>query len=356
MSKSSKKSSGRSLPHLLKMSPMADALASGPVTLPDVKAPSLEGLKVTVPARADLTEDDLLRRLHELKREHASMRDRAVGEQVALGDEVQLNTLGYCDGKLIPFSVRVGLWLELAPQAPLPGFAEAIAAGTVGDSLEVNLVLPSDYPVEWMRGLPARFVVDLKAAREVVELGDETPALFKALGRGTTLDAVMTSIREELEDELADSLTLEGQERVLDALVSRAKLTVPSTLVEEEIRRRWGQQEGKLLGELGFDAEEQREAMLGWLNDPATRADAEHRLQVALVLRAVAAQAHLELTPAKLEHIAQVAGAASGLSAEQVRAGLRESKDLTAQMAQTAWHLLAVEHVMAAAQVTYEGA
>ena len=347
-------SSDSSLPYLLKMSPLADAKA--PVDLPSVAAPSLDGLSVTVPKAADLTQDDLIRRFHELKREHGHNRDRAAKEAVQLGDDVQIDTLGYCDGKLIPFSARFGLWLELAPQEALPGFAEAIAGEAVGDSIEIDLTLPANYPVGWMRSKPARFIVDLRAAREVKEPDDEAPAFLKALKRGKTLDEVMNSIREELEDRLADTLTVEGENLVLDALAARAKVEVPAALVDEEIRRRWTTLEGKALITRGFDATEQREAMQTWLDDPITRADAERRLGIALVLRAVAENEKLELTPKKLEEMTVAATAPFGLTAAQVAEGLRESPELTTQMAQTGWHLLAVEYVMSKATVKFEGA
>ena len=346
----------RGLPYLLKMSPLVDAMATGPVELPSIQAPSLESLEVQVPAHPDLTQEDLLRRFHELKREHARSRDRAPKEAVRLGDEVQLDTLGYCDGKLIPFSARFGLWLELAPQPALPGFAEAIAGQPVGDSLEIEVKLPGDYPVAWMRGKPARFIVDLRAARELVEPEDEAPAFLAALKRGKTLDAVMDSIREELEDELSDTLTLEGQDLVLDALVERADPRVPQALVDEEVRRRWGQLEGKGLVARGFDSNEQQEALDSWLSDPLTRADAERRLKIAVVLKAVAEQHKLQLTPAKLQELAQTTVAPFGFTPADVKEALGESRELTTQMAQTAWHLLAVEYVMSKAKVKFEGA
>lgn len=349
-------SSDSSLPYLLKMSPIADAMNNAPVELPAVKAPSLEGLTVTVPKPADLTQDDLIRRFHELKREHAKSRDRAPKEAVQLGDEVQLDTLGYCGGKLIPFSARFGLWLELAPQEALPGFAEALAGEGVGDSIEIDLTLPATYPVAWLRSKPARFIVDLRAARAVTEPADDAPAFLAALKRGKTLDEVMNSIREELEDLLADTLVVEGQNLVLDAVAARGEVTVPEKLIDEEIRRRWGQLEGKALIARGFDATEQREAMQSWLDDPLTRADAGRRLKIGLVLKAIAEKEKLQLTPKKLEEIAKAAGESFGLKPAEVAAGLRESPALTAQMAQTAWHLLAVEHVMSKATVKFEGA
>lgn len=352
--KSESKSKG--LPYLLKMGPMGDALAVTPVDLPKVRAPSTDDLEVTVPMPADLTENDLVRRFHELKREHAKIRERKAGEEVAMGDDVTLDTLGYCEGKIIAFSARFGLTLELAPQPTLPGFSEAIAKGKVGDSLEIELVIPADYPVEALRTKPARFIVDIRAAKEVTEPDDESPAFLKAAGKGKTLDEVMDTIREELEDELADTLTLAGQDLVLDALIERSDVQVSKALIDEEVRRRWGQLEGKALVERGFDATEQQEALESWLADPLTRTDCERRLKIALVLKAITERDKLQLTPEKLEEMATISAEPFGLSAADVKKGLRESKELTAQMAQTAWHMLAVEHVMSQASIKYEGA
>jgi trigger factor len=357
VTKSKKRESvSKALPYLLKMGPLGDALAVTPVELPSVKAPSTDDLEVTVPLPADLTQDDLLRRFHELKRQHAKIRERAAGEEVAMGDDVQLDTLGYCEGKLIPFSARFGLWLELAPQPTLPGFSEAIAGEKVGDSLEIELTIPADYPVEALRNKPARFIVDIRAAREVTEPDDEAPAFLKALKKGKTLEDVMDAIRDELEDELADTLTLAGQDLVLDALIERSQAQVPKSLIDEEVRRRWGQLEGKALAERGFDGEEQQEALNAWMTDPLTRTDAERRLKIALVLKAITERDKLKLTPEKLEELATITAAPFGLSAADVKKGLRESKELTAQMAQTGWHMLAVEHVMSLASIKYEGA
>jgi trigger factor len=73
------------------------------------------------------------------------------------------------------------------------------------------------------------------------------------------------------------------------------------------------------------------------------------------VLKAVTEAEKLELTPKKFEELAQIAGEGFGLSAKDIKEGLRESRQLTTQMSQTAWHLLAVEHVMSKAKVKFEG-
>lgn len=331
-------------------------ISTGPVAhLPQVKAPSLEGLSVTVPAPEDLTQDDVLERFHALARAHAEVRPREEGEPVALGDDVQLDILGYANGHLIPFSVRVGHWMELAPQPMLPGFAEVLAEAEVGDSVEVGLLLPEDYPAEHLRGMPARFLVDIRAAREVRMPDTDSDALLRALGRGATHDAVVASIVDELEAELADLLWVDARDLVLDQVVARADVRLPPGLVEEEVRRRWNQTEGEALARKNFSLEEQQEALDGWLQHPDIRADAERRLKIALVLRAIAERDRLTLDPGKVVEVLEEPSAAFGISPEQLHGSLADPAT-AAQLRDAAWHLLLVEHVMSHAQVRFEGA
>jgi trigger factor len=340
--------------HRLKISPLAQSMGKGPVDLPGVEAPSLADLKVRVPPLPPATEDDLLTRFHELLREHAKKHDRKKGETTQMGDDVCIDAIGWSGGKLIPFSARFDLWMELAPLVQLPGFAECIAGEAVGDKLQLDMTLPQQYALVKLRGAKCTFVVHILAAR-AVELPDgESPEFLKKLGRGKNLDEVMESIRKELEQRRANELIVNAQDMVLDELVRRAKIEVPKTLVDEEIRRAWGRLEAPKLAPRRFDTPAQDEAVQAWLNDPMTRAETARRLAISLVLKAIGERDGLKLTPKKLEELVALAGEPYGLTEKQVHEGLRESAELTQQMEQMAWHLLAVEHVMARAKIEFE--
>ncbi|RKH01934.1 peptidylprolyl isomerase [Corallococcus sp. CA053C] len=339
---------------LVQRLPVAPGLGHA-ADLPEVKAPSLENLAIRVPVGDDLTETDLLERFHELARATADVRPRAEGEALAMGDDVQLDILGYANGRLIPLSTRLGYWMELAPQLMLPGFSEVIAEANVGDSVEVALILPDDYPAEQLRGMPARFLVDVRAAREVRMPDTESDAFLQKLGRGATHEEVMGSIVEEMEGEMADLLWVDARNMVLDELVARSGVTVPKALVDEEIRRRWLQLEGETLAQKFFSLEEQQEALDGWLHHPGIRDDVERRLKIALVLRAIAQRDKLQLTPPVALELLKESSEPFGITEAQLRESMLDPA-AAAQMNDVAWHLLAVEHVMTQAKVTFEGA
>jgi trigger factor len=255
--------------------------------LPSVQAPSLEGLTVEAPERAPITGEDIQERFEALCRAHAPRRDRQVGEEVALGDDVLLDVLGYAHGRLIPFSVRLDWWTELAPEPLLPGFFEALAGAKVGVSAAVAIELPQTYAVESLRGATAEFIVEVKAAQELGPVDLESPEFLASLGLGSTLEEALEQVAEALAIEREVAARRELEERVLEVLLERTPLELDPSLIDEEIRQRWLQAEYPALVAKDFDAEELQEAWEGWRTDASTRIDAEWRLRVALVLQAI---------------------------------------------------------------------
>lgn len=344
------------LAYLLNRVPLAPSGGAALAELPQVEPPSLEELEVSVPAPPQLTHEDLLARFHQLLRERAKQRERAASEPVQLGDEVELDMLGYSAGKLLPYSVRAGAWMELVPQDHLPGFAESIAGHSVGEGLVTQMVLPESYPVQACRGREVRFLIDIRAAREVEVLDPRSPSVLRRLGRGKTLDQVLKSIAAELRAEQADQRWVEAQDLVLDVLAGRVATEVPARLIDEEIRARWSQCEAPILSAKNFTLQEQAEALEGWLSDPLTRVDAERRLRVALALRAIAEREGLELTPAEAGELLEVVLTPAGVNLEKAREALREDDEQARKVVGALFHLKLVAYVMDRAKINFESA
>ncbi len=337
------------------MNPMVKEPVQSALLLPSCAPPSLENLVVSVPPCVPLTPHDLTARLVNKARSLAFRRDRIAGENLAMGDEVLVDTVGYCNGKLVPFSARFGFWLDLEPLDSLPGFSEAVAQGAVARSLQINLNFPSDFPVAAFRNLPARFIVDIRGAREVTPVSLDSPAFLAQL-KVANLDAAMNLVRDELEAEQQATLSLQATNMVLDELARRSNPVISRPLVDEEIRRRWVATEGNAMVARDYDVAEQEEAVQTWLRDEAVRADCERRLRVSVTLKAMVEAEKLTLSPEKLESLVVKNVAQLGLSAAEVAQGLRESTESTKQIVEMGWHLMAVEFAMSKAIVTFQSA
>ena len=336
---------------LLSKVPAALALDNPPVKLPEVQPPSLEGLAAQLSPRP-ITQDELLERLAELVREHAQRRMRAQGESVALGDEVQLDTIGYAQGRILPFSVREGSWALVNPDPLLPGFFEALVGRQVGLSVDIALTLPPDYPVEALRGAAARFLVDVREARELTLPDPGAPQFIAALGRGATLADVLQQLADELANEHADEAVREAREQVLDVLVERAKVEVPTALVDEEIRRRWTEAERPILMRKAFEPDELIQALDAWQQDPLTRADATRRLKIALVLAAIARRDQIQPRREELDTIAGLLTGPGKISREQLEQVLHNDAAAQERLTHVMMQLAAIDHVMSKVKLT----
>ncbi|WP_177233713.1 FKBP-type peptidyl-prolyl cis-trans isomerase [Stigmatella erecta] len=340
----------------VEQSAAARALATGGVELPKVQPPSLENLEVTVPRATAPSRDALLERYHELRREHARRRQRSPGEPAALGDEVVLDILGFAHGQPIPGSARLRLRLELAPRPVLPGLFEGMVGLRVGDSTRLLITLPPGYPVEGLRGAKAEFLVMLHEAWELTFLPEDSAEFFTQMGRGMTLEEVMHSIAEELEEQLSDELWLEAEQRVLDEVAERTQVELPASLIDEELRRAWGRGEGRTLISLNTPLEHQEFSLQAWLADDFQRQDAVRRLRVSLGLQALIESGQLQVTADDLHGLLDRIASDLGLSSSEVKAALKEDRGAARTVAQTALHLKAVEYVMDRARIHFEGA
>lgn len=314
--------------------------------LPRAEAPSLEGLTVAWPTVAPVTEDEIVERFDELKFAAALRYDPEPGAPVALGDEVQLDVLGYSQGRLIPFSARADWWVRVMPEPLLPGFFEALVGARVGKTLEVPLTLPRDYPVEALRGAPAHFFVAVKAVRVVDLPDDEAPEFLFSLGRGATLQEVMHRLAEELAEERRDAAAREAQEFALELLADRSSVEVPAHLINEEIRLRWAESERPTLVELELPPEALQASLESWLRDPLTRGDAEQRLKIAFVLGAIAQRDGLQPRREDMDGMLDTVMRTAQASREEVESWLRADPALAPRIHNLLMHMAAVDHVM----------
>lgn len=338
---------------LLKRAPGMQVL-EGPaaVTLPTIPAPSLEALRVEAVVPAPVTETDLMERLDALLEERSPRRERMPGDEIALGDDVLLDVVGYANGALLPFSVRADWRVSVSEDPLLPGFFESLVGAEVGLSMDVELRLPDSYPVAELRGVTARFIVDVKAAYEPQPLDFDAPGVLSGLGLGDTLEEVMQRITEALTEEREAQARRELQDRVLDALIERTDVAVPESLVDEEIRLRWLEVEQPVLASRDFTLEEMEEAWQGWRTHRPTRLEAEWRLRSALALRAIVERDGVRPEPEEAVAFRDAIAELTGASPGALQAQLESSPALAERFEHLLMHGTALDYVLSKVELT----
>lgn len=238
------------------------SFASTLTLAPEVQLPDYKGITVTVPP-AEVPDEELQAQLKSLQERFADF-TTIEGRAAAMGDFAVIDYTSTVDGKPTEeflgkpagyLSGREGFWLRLDEKAFLPGFAAQLEGMNAGDSREITLTLPEDFPVEDLRNREMVFSVKLNELKEAVlpALDDE---LAGKLAPGKTMAEISEIIRENMRHErkrriddmkvnqivayfntqvdfdLPDNLLTQETQSQADAMVSRG---VQAGMSEEEI-------------------------------------------------------------------------------------------------------------------------
>ena len=116
----------------------------------------------------------------------------------------------------------------------IPGFVEGIVGMELGQTKDVNVTFPEEYPQEELAGKPAVFSIilnDLKE-RELPDLDDD---LAQEVSEFETLDELKQSLEERFKKEAEDATKANTEKALLDELVIHLQVSIPKTLLQREV-------------------------------------------------------------------------------------------------------------------------
>jgi trigger factor len=196
---------------------------------------SLEGINllevvrpVAVVEDADI--DEMIDKLRSQKKHWAAI-EREAKEQ----DRVTINFSGvsesenFTDGKVEDFQVEIGA------KKMIPGFEDNLIGVKLGESKSFSIKFPEDYGNAKLAGKDAEFEVDVTKVEEP-KLPDLDESFIKEYGiEEGSVASFREDVRNNMERELAQALQSKLKNAVMDALYARIQITVPNTLVNQEI-------------------------------------------------------------------------------------------------------------------------
>ena len=201
--------------------------------LPDVPPAQLDGLtleRLTV----DPDESAVDEQIGQLASQSKRWEDAPKKHAAAKGDLVVMDFEGEVDGK--PFEGGKGedMSVELGTGRLIPGFEDQLVGAKTGDTREVNVTFPSDYPAENLKGKNATFAVSVKGVKTSGEtkIDDE---FAKSLGLND-LDQLKGLIRDQFSQELSGLTRTHMKRQLLDQLASRHDFAVPESMLRPNSR------------------------------------------------------------------------------------------------------------------------
>jgi trigger factor len=254
---------------------------------PDIELKGLEGLELIRP-KASVTKADVDAMIESLRKQRPDY--VAVERASKEGDRLTIDFEGTLGGEPFEGGKAEGHQFVLGQGRMLKDFEDGILGATAGETRNVDVAFPADYPAKNLAGQTAQFQITVKSVEEVVlpEVDDEFCKAFGVEEGG--VEALRTEVRENMERELEQAIRSRLKAQVMDKLLEANPLELPAVLVEQEIRdmqiealRRMGARSAKQLPPREpFVANARRRVALGLLLNEAIR-KADIKLDAAQV-------------------------------------------------------------------------
>ncbi len=153
------------------------------------------------------------------------------------GDRVTVDFEGKIDGEAFEGGKAEDFAFMVGEGQMLKEFEDAVRGMKVGESKTFPLAFPADYHGKDVAGKTADFMVTVKKV-EAANLPEVNEAFAKSLGiADATVEGLRNDIRKNLEREVKFRLLARNKQAALDALVAKAELDLPKSIVQNEIDR-----------------------------------------------------------------------------------------------------------------------
>ncbi len=314
--------------------------------LPDVGTPSIDDLKLerlTVDADGGAVDAQL----EQLAAQNKRWEDAPKKHAAAKGDMAVVDFVGSVGGK--PFEGGTGedMQIELGSGRLIPGFEDQLVGAKAGDSREVKVTFPEDYPVDNLKGKDAVFAVTVKGVKTAGETKvDEEFA--KSLGL-TDLEQLRGLIRGQVEQELNGLTRTHMKRQLLDQLAARHDFVVPESMVEAEYQN--------ILGQLRHEASHEADpaAALAEIEAEADeyRKIAERRVRLGLLLSEIGNANGVEITEQEMNRLVmQAASQYQGKDRETFMRYIQQEPMAAAQLRAPLYEDKVVDFLFEKAEIT----
>jgi trigger factor len=200
---------------------------------PEVSLDGVEDIQVKRPV-AEVTESDIDAMIDKLRDQKKSWQtvERAAQEK----DRITIAFSGVCEGENFTDGKVQDFPVEIGAKQMIPGFEDQLIGLTKGDIKSFKVTFPDPYNNPKLSGKEAEFEVEALKI-EASELPAVDEHFIKDYGtEDGSLVTFRSDIKKNMERELKQALQSRLKDRVLDALYEKIGLTLPNSLVEDEIQ------------------------------------------------------------------------------------------------------------------------
>ena len=195
---------------------------------PDIEISSYKGVEVEVDA-IRVTDDDIDKRIEQMKELYAEMIPREADSGARKGDFVIVKYKGYLDGMPMKDVYSEAYPLELGTSQLMPEFESAIYDMKKGEIKNVDVAFPDDYQLKDIAGKTLLFEIEIKDIREkrLPDLNDD----FAKDVNFENVEKMKESLKAEIEKEKLNSRKQFISNKIMEMLTSNIDIQVPKRLL-----------------------------------------------------------------------------------------------------------------------------
>ncbi|HHX52276.1 MAG TPA: trigger factor [Erysipelothrix sp.] len=277
-------------------------------------------LKVEI-EEVEVTDDEVDHQIEHLQEDMAQwvLKEEGVIEE---GNKVVLDYTGFKGEEQFEGGSAENAELEIGSNSFIPGFEEQLIGVASGESKDLNLTFPEDYPAEDLKGQEVVFKTTVHEIREKVlpELNDE---FAKEVDEEEveTLEQLKESVKEKLLVEKQNAAKEAGENKLIEKVIEFAEVDIPQVMIDNESQVLLSEFQQQLSQQgLNFDLYKQ---ILGQTDEDVMAQitpDAQKRVLYRLVMEEVAKQEGLEATDEDVENEYKNISETYQIELEQVKA------------------------------------
>lgn len=284
---------------------------------PEVELGKYKGIEIKK-IEYNVSDEDVEHELSHMAEKNArlvSVEDRAVES----GDITTIDFEGFVDGEAFEGGKAENHELTIGSNTFIPGFEDQIIGMKLGEEKEINVKFPEEYFSTNLAGKDATFKVKLHEIKkkEMPEINDE---LAKDVSEFDTIDELKNSIREKQEEQNQTKAKYEMEDEVIKAVCDKAKVEIPSGMIELEIDRMAQDIETRLSYQ-GMKLEQYLQMMNKTMEDfrNENKEQAERTVKSRLVLEAVQKAENIEVTDEEIAEKIKEMAETYGRKEEEVK-------------------------------------
>ncbi|NLD79420.1 MAG: trigger factor, partial [Mollicutes bacterium] len=288
------------------------------VTKPEVEIKKYKNLGIKS-EKINITEEEINKGVEELQQKYAEISLKE--DAIVTGDTVVLDFLGKKDG--VPFEGGKGenYPLEIGSNTFIPGFEDNLIGLKSGDSKDIEVTFPKDYPSEDLKGQKVIFEVKINEVKHKI-----LPEINKDFFADLSIEGVDSE--KTLREFVKNELTIEKEEKakeakvesILNKIIESLKIELPEEMVTEEIHFMIKQFEQNLsMQGLSLDQFMEMTKTTHEKFHEQYRGQAEKRILQSLVLNKIAELEKIDVTKEEIDIEIPALAARYNISEEEIK-------------------------------------